>query len=48
MQLIKNFIEKKRKQKINKLSNKIHELMKTGYYGTNMYNEFEFQHKKTI
>ena len=48
MQLIKNFLEKKRKQKINKLLNKIHELMKTGYYGTSMYNEFKFQHKKTI
>lgn len=46
MQFIKNFIIYKRKQKIKKISNTIHELMKTGYYGTSMYNEFEFQHKK--
>ncbi len=46
MQSIKNFIEKVRIQKIKKLSNKINELMKTGFYGASMHHEFEFQQRK--
>lgn len=47
MKFIKKYVENRRKQKIKKISNKIYELMKTGYYGTNMFHELEFRYKKT-
>lgn len=43
LNFIKNIIIYKRKKKIKKLHD---EIIETGFYGINMFQEFEFQQKK--